>query len=252
MFYLRNISKENKEIFNNGFYVCENEKVYINDIVDKSINETELFEDIIGVDEVNNTKPFSVSENIMSMGTTDCAIKLRNNSIKGNIIALNFANATIPGGGYLIGAKAQEECLCRASMLYPTLTSKKEMYFKNILNYSPLYNDRMIYSPDVPIIRNDNQELIKPKLCSFITSPAVNRSMAKKLFIPNSKINDVMKKRIYKIISLALSKNPEVIILGAFGCGVFGNKRDVVFKIFEDVISMYVDLDKVKIIFAII
>ena len=36
-------------------------------------------------------------------------------------LALNFANGIHPGGGFLDGAKAQEEVLCRSSALYLTL-----------------------------------------------------------------------------------------------------------------------------------
>jgi Uncharacterized protein conserved in bacteria (DUF2263) len=37
-------------------------------------------------------------------------------------LALNFANGIQPGGGFLGGARAQEEVLCRSSALYRTLT----------------------------------------------------------------------------------------------------------------------------------
>ncbi len=37
------------------------------------------------------------------------------------VLALNFANGVSPGGGFLHGARAQEEVLCRSSALYLTL-----------------------------------------------------------------------------------------------------------------------------------
>ena len=48
-------------------------------------------------------------------------------------LVMNFANAIHPGGGFLKGARAQEEALCRCSTLYKSISSNKafEMYHYN-------------------------------------------------------------------------------------------------------------------------
>lgn len=250
---LKKVALENKEIYIDGFYTNNNGlRIDIKKDTQYSIDNTKYYRDIEIAKEVKNTKKFLVEENIIHCGTIDCIIKLREENIKGNIIALNFASATTPGGGYLNGSTAQEESLCRASMLYPCLTKDRTMYKENKLNYTPLYSDKMKYSPNVPIIRDDNGSLMDSYvLGSFITSPAVNRKGAKKVLINDSKINDVMNLRIRKIISLALEHKPSVIVLGAFGCGVFGNKKEVVYDLFEKAINDLVPLNEVKVVFAV-
>lgn len=250
---LKKVAIDNKEIYKNGFYTnSKNLKIEIKKDVQYSISNTKFYRDIKIANAIKNTDKFSVKENTIHSGTIDCIIKLREEGVKGNIIALNFASATTPGGGYLNGSTAQEESICRASMLYPCLTKDMTMYKENRIHYTPLYSDKMKYSPNVPVIRNDSGILMDNYiLASFITSPAVNRKMAKKLLINDSEIDRVMDIRIRKILSLALQHNPSVIVLGAFGCGVFGNKKEVVYNLFEKAISELVPLNEIKVIFAV-
>src|SRR5215510_9005821 len=65
-------------------------------------------------------------------------------------LALNFANGIQPGGGFLGGARAQEEALCRSSALYPTLVGDP-MYAEHRKRPLPDSTDWVIYSPDVPV-----------------------------------------------------------------------------------------------------
>lgn len=250
---LKQIAIDNKEILKNGYYLNEDSlQVDIKEMTDLAIKNTKYYRDVNILDKIKNNERFIVRDNIIYSGTIDCVLKLREEGEAGNIIALNFASATTPGGGYLNGSTAQEESICRASMLYPCITKDTRMYKENRADYTPLYTDRMQYSHNVPVIRNDNGELLDNLiLASFITAPAVNKKMAKKLFIADHTIDKAMDTRIRKILSLALSNNPSVIVLGAFGCGVFGNKKDVVYDIFENAINDLVPLDKVKVVFAV-
>jgi len=135
-------------------------------------------------------------------------------------------------------------------MLYYSIKTQRKYYLKNILHLSPAYTDTMIYSENVPIIRDDSGRLLEnPVYCNFITCPAVNRTLAR-FIIPEKKIIKIMERRINKIISFAMSKSPDLLILGAFGCGAFGNNRETIFQIFENSINSYID-EKSDIIFAV-
>lgn len=93
----------------------------------------------------------------------------------------------------------------------------------------------MIYSPKVPVFRKDKGELLnKPVLCNFITSPAVNAGVVKKQEPERAgEIPDAMDVRTDKMLSLALHQGNEVLILGAWGCGVFKNDPKEIAGLFK-------------------
>ena len=142
-----------------------------------------------------------------------------------NVCCLNFASAKNPGGGFLNGAQAQEESLARASGLYPCISQKHAMYNANRRCKSCLYTDHMVYSPKVPVFRDDNDELLEDPFCvSFITAPAVNAGAVRKNEPRQAaSIDTTMETRIEKILSLAVIHQHKTIVLGAWGCGVFRN-----------------------------
>lgn len=197
------------------------------------------------VQEVSRREVFRVSEHLLRTDTISAVLQFRGK----RVCALNFANANFPGGGYVLGGNAQEEALCRASLLYYTIRTAKRYYWRNRLHLLPDYTDDLIYSAHVPVIRdNAGMMLAAPMECDFITSPAVNRTFAKFLF-PQNRIDSIMQQRIAQIIALAADKHPDVLILGAFGCGVFGNKRETVYPMFEQAINQYLP-DDIQVIFA--
>ena len=86
----------------------------------------------------------------------------------------------------------------------------------------------------------------------IIVSPAVNKRKAYAEGIRDDElINKTMDVRIEKILTLAVSKKPSVIILGAYGCGVFGNDREVIYSLFERHIRRIVP-EGIRVAFAVI
>ena len=133
-------------------------------------------------------------------------------------VALNFANGIHPGGGFLSGARAQEETLCRSSALYATLVGDP-MYEAHRRRPLPDSTDWAIYSPDVPVFRTDDgKALPEPWLLSFITCAA---PYAPKVGQPMS--GDLLEKRIHRVLAIARAYGHTALVLGAWGCGAFRN-----------------------------
>lgn len=161
------------------------------------------------------------------------------NSNKTNMTVLNFASAKNPGGGFLRGRIAQEECLARSSNLYLSLKRfNRDFYKKNKEENNPLYTDNMIFSRNLSFFKDTTYNLVsQPAICNVITSPAVNAGVARDRGVPDSAIDTVMENRIRKIIYLAAQQHTDILVLGAFGCGVFKNDDKKVAKMFYKILE---------------
>ncbi|MGP4023549.1 TIGR02452 family protein [Actinomadura sp. 3N407] len=148
--------------------------------------------------------------------------------------ALNFASAKNPGGGFLSGAHAQEEGLARSSGLYESLCSAREYYDFHRAQRDLLYSDHMIYSPDVPVFRDDAGRLLEePYEIAFLTSPAPNRGAIRDAETAG-RIPGVLRLRARKLLAVALANGHRRLVLGAWGCGVFRNDPAEVAEVFAE------------------
>ncbi|HEX8614799.1 MAG TPA: TIGR02452 family protein [Telluria sp.] len=162
--------------------------------------------------EVRNESTLAAARRIVEAGRADP-------------LCLNFASAKNPGGGFLGGAEAQEENLAKSSGLYACIVQMTAMYDANRALRSCIYNDDMIYSPKVPVFRDDAYAFLDaPYLASFVTAPAVNRgALARNEPQRMQDVEACMLQRIDKLLALALHHGHTDLILGVWGCGVFGN-----------------------------
>lgn len=133
-------------------------------------------------------------------------------------LALNFANGIEPGGGFLRGARAQEEVLCRSSALYVILQGDP-MYDAHRERELADSSAWAIVSRDVPVFRTDaGTALDAPWTLSFITCAA---PYAPDVGQPES--GDLLRERIHRVLEIARAYGFTSLVLGAWGCGAFGN-----------------------------
>lgn len=133
-------------------------------------------------------------------------------------LVLNFANGKTPGGGFLSGSLAQEEALCRASGLYLTLEDDP-MYKAHALRPLPDSTEWAILSPNVPVFRRDHGVTEpKPWMMDVLTcaAPVASRMNAKEAA-------ELLGRRIARVLAIADAYGYTCLVLGAWGCGAFGN-----------------------------
>ena len=150
------------------------------------------------------------------------------------LAVLNFSSFKNPGGMFEQGSKAQEECLCHESFLYNVLKEKMSFYENNRKNTNrALYYNRALYTPDVIF-----GSLNSGTTCDVITCAAPNKSAAQKYCGVTAEENHkVLKSRIKFVLDIAREEEVDVLILGAYGCGVFGQNATEVANIFKEFLS---------------
>ena len=152
--------------------------------------------------------------------------------------ALNFASAMSPGGGFLGGARAQEESLARSSTLFACLQGQP-YYAHHQRLQDEMYTSWVLYSPDVPVFRDDDGALLEePWPCTFITAAApmvkvLSRQSPERL----AEVPAVMRERISRVLTIAGSQGHASVVLGAWGCGAFGGDTDSVAEIFKEALA---------------
>jgi len=153
---------------------------------------------------------------------------------------LNFASARNPGGGFTTGAEAQEESLARSSALYPCLTKHFKAFFVPNRNArSGAYTHDFIYSPEVPMIRDEAGALLdNPYLVDFATAAAPNLgSMRRDGKNAEKSAEDAFRERIPRILDAFARHGVADLVLGAWGCGVFQNDPSTVASLFKEQLS---------------
>ncbi|MCJ1273796.1 hypothetical protein MMC21_001589 [Puttea exsequens] len=155
------------------------------------------------------------------------------------VFILNMANAHHSGGGWLHGALAQEEALCYRSSLSFTLKNK----------FYPIPDAGGIYSPTVLVIResmgrgHDLLDLSKPEKLPVVScvsvaavrGPEVVKDGEGRERYKHVRDREAMKEKMRVVLRVAAVRRHRVLVLGALGCGAFGNPREEVMSCWKEV-----------------
>ena len=137
-----------------------------------------------------------------------------------DLAVLDFASFTSAGGGYARGAWAQEEALCAESTLYNVLATQKAWYAENRRRNinCELYRNRALV---VPRVRFDREKY--HSYADVIVAAAPNARRARTEYrVSDEALAEAMRGRIRLVLAVADELGHEKLVLGAFGCGVFG------------------------------
>ena len=226
----------NIAIFKNTMSSCVRDE-YLKDMIHNSIKNQRVYREN---DKVENSERFSDETNelttvtVTKNRTLEAAANHVKNDYYGKTVVLNFADFYKPGGLVEAGSSAQEEALCRISTLYPCITDKKmldDFYTPHKrTNIDCLYNNDLIYTPDVVVFRKDDEEMNVLHYedwytVDVITCAAPNLRNTK---IKDEQLFDIHKSRFMRILEIAKVNKADNVILGAFGCGAFKNDPYVV------------------------
>lgn len=241
---LKGIAKETLSILDEGKFISPSGKI-VNFKQEQllAVNNTILYtpekaKQLLDKENNNSLQIFPKIE-VTDETTQVAAKRLVQEESCNDLVLLNFASARNPGGGFINGAKAQEEDISRCSGLYPCLLTQHLYYEINRRQESLLYTDHVIYSPKVPFFRSRNRELLEDFfLASVITAPAPNAgqhirhtedSKAKWL-----EVEQTLKHRAGIVLAIAEENKHRTLLLGAWGCGVFGNSPAMVADVFAN------------------
>lgn len=148
-----------------------------------------------------------------------------------DLVLLDFASFVNPGGGYIRGAWAQEEALCAESYLFNVLEQQRDWYQENRRRNinCELYRDRALV---VPAVRFERGKM--HAYADVIVAAAPNARRAREEYhVTDEQLERALRDRIRLVLAVVDDLGREKVVLGAWGCGVFGWDAEQVAETFR-------------------
>lgn len=231
------IAQKTLDIIKTNEYIVEDKKTVLSD-------SPQLLRGVVvytpqkvaeALDELEkNQREFSCEINVDML---DSLTSAKVNGV-GKVLVLNFANAYRPGGGFLRGAIAQEEAICRCSSLYASISSEQatEMYEYNKSHITQEGSDYALLSPDVRVFRDCSCNLLSMPYSVSVLTAAAPDLFDEAYELREPRLGEVMRHKIKSVIAIAAQNSYDTLILGAWGCGAFGHNAKDMAEDFYDVL----------------
>lgn len=178
------------------------------------------------------------------LDTIDTAVLIAKKRNDPNICILNFANDERPGGYWGSGAHTQEDDIFYRTDISTILTSRSDLY--------PIREFEIIYTPKMQILRSNEKSSYEwmdtPLPIACISAAAYKFRRAVDHL--DEKHAAGMRMKIATVLTAAAEHNHDTLILGAWGCGSFGNPPDHIAELFKQTFAEFSGKFK-EIIFAI-
>lgn len=229
------------EIFEDTLRFCE-----LNEILSEAVNNTKSATKFYPSDFAEEVETHKAGEiRVVDGRTVQTALSLCREFPDKKIAVLNFASSTEPGSGVSTGGKAQEESICRSTTLYPSINTyemKKAYYVPHRDNYNFKGWDECIYSPDVVICRDDNEELPERLTAEDFAKIDVVTCAAPHLreeIVRADELLEIYRKRAENILRVCAFNGADIFLGGAFGCGLFHNPPELMAWAWREALTNY-------------
>jgi len=252
-------AEENMRIASSGKYINEKgDEIDVSQVMENAINKS-IHYDIshtFSIQEISNEVDTSISV-ILASSLTAVTILKRNGAE--HVGVLNSASCKTPGGTSLKGTLSLESCLCRGSLLLPCLAqfeSTRDKFYKisGSAKYAANPSCCAIFSPNVPIIREDSMEaclLDTYDTCSFVSIPAPNAFLLGNGENASEALRSATYNRLFRALCTFSQHGCTDLVLCAIGCRSHSNSPNMVAEVFNDLLSNAFKNHFNKVIFAI-
>ena len=176
-----------------------------------------------------------------SCENTDSYALARKRAAEGisEILVLNLASPVHPGGGVRRGARAQEEDLCRKSSLLLSLESRAaDRYYEyNRSLHSFMGSDALMLTPRAEIIKDETGALLDETVVVSVLTCAAPKVSGGKEGMSETAYRELVAHRMDGMLKSAAFFGFRHLILGAWGCGAYGNDACVISDLFRGALN---------------